>query len=92
MKLLGEEKVEKSSEDEKEEEEEVEEQQMAPFHQEPQRQSVIFFSTSKKIFRASRFEDQQSSCDQDQLGPPSGVEETNCLTNLSVLSVRRGNS
>lgn len=85
VELLCEDKVEKSSEDEEEEEE----QQMAPFHQDPQRQSVIFFSTGKKFFRASRFENGEGSCDQDRPGLLSGVAETNCLVKPSLQSVHR---
>ncbi|XP_022597546.1 uncharacterized protein LOC111219212 [Seriola dumerili] len=47
-----------------------------PFFQAPQRESVIFFSTGKKLLRAPRFEKQESSSDQDQHGPVSSEQRT----------------
>lgn len=50
---------------------EDEEQRVAaqPFIQAPQRESVIFFSTGKKLLRVPRFEQQESSShhEEDQL-------------------------
>ncbi|XP_034550663.1 uncharacterized protein troap [Notolabrus celidotus] len=49
-----------------------------PFFQAPQRESVIFFSTGKKLLRAPRFEKQESSVHQEQLSPVS-PEQTKML-------------
>ncbi|XP_026187164.1 uncharacterized protein troap [Mastacembelus armatus] len=45
-----------------------------PFFPAPQRESVIVFSTSKKLFRATHFEKQESSSHQDQHGPVSSEQ------------------
>ncbi|XP_035014882.2 uncharacterized protein LOC118110862 isoform X2 [Hippoglossus stenolepis] len=93
-----------TSEDEEDEDEE--EQRVAGvqlFLQEPQRQSVIFFSTGKTLLRAPRFEKQDSSSDQDQHVPvssdqrnvlplheeTSSVSEPTCRINTSVKSLHR---
>ncbi|XP_029362768.1 uncharacterized protein troap isoform X2 [Echeneis naucrates] len=78
----------KSCSEEKEEKEETkrgdlrgdeeEEQSLTakpPFFQAPQRESVIFFSTGKKLFRAPRFQKQESSS-QDQHDPVSSEQRT----------------
>ncbi|XP_019944276.2 uncharacterized protein troap isoform X2 [Paralichthys olivaceus] len=71
------------------------------FLQAPQRESVIFFSTCKKLVRAPLFE--KSSSDQDQHVPvsseqrnvlplhevTSSVSEPTCQINASVQSLRR---
>nr|XP_046253694.1 uncharacterized protein LOC124063759 isoform X4 [Scatophagus argus] len=44
-----------------------------PFIQAPHRESVIFFSTGKKLLRAPRFEQQESSAHHEQHGP--GISE-----------------
>uniref|UniRef100_UPI0037E8D6AE uncharacterized protein troap n=1 Tax=Semicossyphus pulcher TaxID=241346 RepID=UPI0037E8D6AE len=92
---------------EDEEEEEDEEQQRIvggqPFIQAPQRESVIFFSTGKKLLRAPRFEKQESSADHEQHGPvssaqremlpvhegKSSVSEPACQINPAVHSLHR---
>ncbi|XP_070696215.1 nucleolar and coiled-body phosphoprotein 1 [Pempheris klunzingeri] len=72
-----EEKVEtgRASSDKDEEEEETEQEQRTvggqPFLQAPQRESVIFFSTGKKLLRAPRFEKKESSGHHEQHGPSS---------------------
>lgn len=77
-----------------------------PFFQAPQRESVIFFSTGKKLLRAPRFEKEESSPRHEQHGPVSSeqrkvlpvqeevssVSEPACQINPSVLSLRRGNT
>ncbi|KAF0036328.1 hypothetical protein F2P81_011640 [Scophthalmus maximus] len=86
--------VETTSEDEEEREHEQRTAGGPPFFQAPQRESVIFFSTGKKLFRAPRFEKQESSCDPDQHDavssePMSSVSEPTCRTNHSVHSLHR---
>ncbi|KAK2851342.1 hypothetical protein Q5P01_007618 [Channa striata] len=56
----------------KDEEKEYEQRTVGgqPFFQAPQRDSVIFFSTGKKLFRAPRFEKQESSSHQDGAASP----------------------
>ncbi|XP_040913930.1 uncharacterized protein LOC121194866 isoform X3 [Toxotes jaculatrix] len=69
-----EEKIEASRTNLSEDEEKEQEQRTVggqPFIQAPQRESVIFFSTGKKLFRAPRSEKQESSSDEDQHGPVS---------------------
>lgn len=71
------------------------------FQQAPHRESVIFFSTGKKLFRARRIEKQESSAQQDQQTPflslhenyekPSKSEPTT-HTNPSVQPRPRGNT
>ncbi|KAI3357397.1 hypothetical protein L3Q82_015830 [Scortum barcoo] len=70
-----------------------------PFFQAPQRESVIFFSTGKKLLRAPRFEKQESSAHHEQHGPGSSekrkvlpvqeemssASEPTCQINPSVL-------
>ncbi|XP_062247101.1 uncharacterized protein troap [Platichthys flesus] len=94
-----------SEADEDEDEDEEEEQRVAGvqlFLQEPQRESVIFFSTGKALLRAPRFEKQESSSDQDQHLPSdqrkvlplheesSSVSKPTCQINTSVKSLHRG--
>ncbi|XP_051281743.1 uncharacterized protein troap isoform X1 [Dicentrarchus labrax] len=45
-----------------------------PFFQAPQRESVIFFSTGKKLLRAPRFVQQESSDHHEQHGPFSSEQ------------------
>ncbi|XP_040007652.1 uncharacterized protein LOC120803346 isoform X3 [Xiphias gladius] len=94
-----------SEDDEKEKEQEQKQRLVGgePFFQAPQRESVIFFSTGKKLFRAPRFEKQESSSDQDQHDPVSSeqrkvlpvqeevssVSEPPCQINPSVQSLHR---
>ncbi|KAM9350956.1 uncharacterized protein troap, partial [Symphorus nematophorus] len=76
-----------------------------PFIQAPQRESVIFFSTGKKLLRAPRFEQQEKSADHKQHGlvssgqtkverlpvheETSSVLEPTCQINPSVQSLHR---
>ncbi|XP_030277705.1 uncharacterized protein troap isoform X2 [Sparus aurata] len=75
-----------------------------PFIQALQRESVIFFSTGKKLLRAQRFEKQENSPHREQAGPvsseqrnvlpvheeTSSVSEPTCeITHSSVQSLRR---
>ncbi|XP_044068282.1 uncharacterized protein LOC122883538 isoform X2 [Siniperca chuatsi] len=64
-----------------------------PFFQAPQRESVIFFSTGKKLFRAPRFEKPESSAHHKQHGPVheemSSVSQPTCWINPSVQSLYR---
>ncbi|XP_060930596.1 uncharacterized protein troap [Limanda limanda] len=100
----GESRRTNSSEDDEDEDEE--EQRVAGvqlFLQEPQRESVIFFSTGKALLRAPRFEKQEKSSDQDQLLPvpsdqrnvlplhedSSSVLKPTCQINTSVKSLHR---
>ncbi|XP_027144400.1 uncharacterized protein troap isoform X3 [Larimichthys crocea] len=94
-----EDKVETSSDENEDEEQSVLRGQ--PFIQAPQRESVIFFSTGKKLLRAPRFEQQESSAQHQQHGseqrkvPPvheetSSVSEPACQINPSVQSLHRG--
>uniref|UniRef100_A0A665U8W0 Uncharacterized protein n=1 Tax=Echeneis naucrates TaxID=173247 RepID=A0A665U8W0_ECHNA len=92
----------KSCSEEKEEKEETkrgdlrgdeeEEQSLTakpPFFQAPQRESVIFFSTGKKLFRAPRFQKQESSS-QDQHDPVSSEQRTkSCSLSPAVALLRK---
>uniref|UniRef100_A0A668A6H3 Uncharacterized LOC115362528 n=1 Tax=Myripristis murdjan TaxID=586833 RepID=A0A668A6H3_9TELE len=63
--------------DEEEEEEEEQEHRSAagqPFLQEQHRESVIFFSTGKKLFRVPRFEKQDSCAHLEQQGTVSSTQ------------------
>ncbi|GAA6222820.1 uncharacterized protein LOC108876374 [Lates japonicus] len=99
-----EEKAETSRANTSEDEEREQEQRIVggqPFIQAPQRESVIFFSTGKKLFRAPRFEKQESSSDQHGPVPSqqrkvlpvheemSSVSEQTCQINLPVQSLHR---
>ncbi|XP_051805096.1 uncharacterized protein troap isoform X1 [Acanthochromis polyacanthus] len=55
------------------------------FLQAPHRESVIFFSTGKKLIRAPYFKKQESSTQQDQRGPVSS-EQKKLLTVQNVTS------
>ncbi|XP_071332188.1 ras guanine nucleotide exchange factor R isoform X2 [Trachinotus anak] len=55
-----------SKDEEQEQEQKIVGEQ--PFFQAPQRESVIFFSTGKKLFRAPRFKKEEISSDQNQHG------------------------
>ncbi|KAM6981805.1 uncharacterized protein troap [Tautogolabrus adspersus] len=46
-----------------------------PFFQAPHRESVIFFSTGKKLLRDSRFEKKDNSAHQEQHGPVSSAQK-----------------
>lgn len=77
-----------------------------PFFQAPERESVIFFSTGKKLLRAPRFEQQESSAHHKQHGPFSSeqrkvlpaheetptVSEPTCQITPSDQSLHRGNT
>lgn len=80
-------KVGPSSDDNDDEEKEQENRivERQPFFQALQRESVIFFSTGKKLLRAPRFEKQESSVQHEQQGPVSS-DQTN------MLPVHEGNS
>ncbi|XP_045899663.1 uncharacterized protein LOC123967590 isoform X4 [Micropterus dolomieu] len=64
-----------------------------PFFQALQRESVIFFSTGKKLFRAPRFEKPESSAHHEHHGPvheeTSSVSEPTCRIKPSVQSLHR---
>ncbi|XP_026223688.1 uncharacterized protein troap isoform X2 [Anabas testudineus] len=63
----------KASTSEDEEKEQTFERRQ-PFIQAPERESVIFFSTGKKLLRAPRFEKQESSSHQGQHGAVSSEQ------------------
>ncbi|KAM7404656.1 hypothetical protein PAMP_011983 [Pampus punctatissimus] len=65
-------KTSRTNSEEDEENEQIMDGQ--PFLQAPQRESVIFFSTGKKLLRAPRFENQENSADQEQHGPGSSEQ------------------
>lgn len=57
-----------------------------PFVQAQERNSVIFFSAGKKLFRVRHLETQESSSHQPQLGPDSSEQRTSKLPE-DILSV-----
>ncbi|XP_076028166.1 uncharacterized protein troap [Genypterus blacodes] len=65
-----------------EEDEDEDEEREQPFIQASQRESVIFFSTGKKLMRAPRFETQESSA------PPEPHTERNQLQEESQINPR----
>ncbi|XP_060913587.1 uncharacterized protein troap isoform X1 [Labrus mixtus] len=88
--------VEDGDEEEEKEQRKIGEQ---PFFQAPHRESVIFFSTGRKLLRAPRFEKEDKSAHQEQHGPVSSAqkkmlpvsEERPCIpepTNHIVLAVQ----
>ncbi|CAJ1085303.1 uncharacterized protein troap [Xyrichtys novacula] len=78
-KPLCEEKIDTSRPSEDKEDNEQKQQELGvlgrqPFFQAPQRESVIFFSTGKKLLRAPRFEKQEDSVLQEQHGLVSSAQ------------------
>lgn len=62
-----------------------EEEELKTFLQAPPRESVIFFSTGKKLIRAPRFENREGSAKQEQHDPGSS-DQTKFVTAHSDLS------
>ncbi|KAF3696829.1 hypothetical protein EXN66_Car012507 [Channa argus] len=63
-----------------------------PFFQAPQRDSVIFFSTGKKLFRAPRFEKRESISHQDQHDAASPEQQKVLLVPEKMSSAAEPNS
>ncbi|XP_028265324.1 uncharacterized protein troap isoform X2 [Parambassis ranga] len=78
--------------DEKEEEEEQKFVGGQMFQQAPHRESVIFFSTGKKLFRARRIEKQESSAQQDQQALFSSLHKNDENSSESELTTQKNPS